>query len=215
MGPSNDRSPNRRAALDRYRQRAAIYDWELAAFEPLRRAAVERLQLAPGDRVLDLGCGTGLSLAALHAGSGDAGQVVGVEQCPEMIEIAHERVRCGHWRGVRLICAPVEAAELAGPADAALFHFTHDILQCAAALDNVLRHLRPGARIVATGLKWAPPGPLWALVNGFVLPAALYSVTSLASLDRPWALLEQRLGPMAVEDSLCGGGFIASAEYRP
>ena len=51
--------------------------------------------------------------------------------------------------------------------------------------------------------------------DGFVLPAALYSVTSFASLDRPWALLDERIGPMAVEDSLCGGGFIASGEYRP
>ncbi|MDE1929760.1 MAG: methyltransferase domain-containing protein, partial [Burkholderiales bacterium] len=133
MGPSNDRTPDRLAALRQYRQRAAVYDWELVAFEPLRRAAIERLQLAPGDAVLDLGCGTGLSLAALHAGSGDAGDVVGVEQCPEMIAIARERVRRGLWRGVRLICAPVEAADLAAPADAALFHFTHDILLCPAA----------------------------------------------------------------------------------
>ncbi|MDE2160607.1 MAG: methyltransferase domain-containing protein, partial [Burkholderiales bacterium] len=124
MGPSNDRTPDRLAALRQYRQRAAVYDWELVAFEPLRRAAIERLQLAPGDAVLDLGCGTGLSLAALHAGSGDAGDVVGVEQCPEMIAIARERVRRGLWRGVRLICAPDEAAALAAPADAALFHFT-------------------------------------------------------------------------------------------
>ena len=131
-----------------------------------------------------------------------------------MIDIARERVRCGHWGGVRLICAPVEAAELTGLADAALFHFTHDILQCPAALDNVLRHLRPGARVVAAGLKWAPPGPLWA-VNCFVLSAALHSITSFAALDRPWRLLEQRLGAMEVEDSLCGGGYLASGAYRP
>jgi len=61
----------------------------------------------------------------------------------------------------RLICSPVEAAAFNEQADAALFHFTHDILRMPAAMDNVLRHLKPGARVVAAGLKWAAPGLAW------------------------------------------------------
>ena len=74
-------------------------------------------------------------------------------------------------------------------ADAALFHFTHDVLREDAALDNVLAHLKPGARVVATGLQWAPPW-MWP-TNGFVMAAALYSVTALESLARPWDKLER------------------------
>jgi len=59
-----------------------------------------------------------------------------------------------------------------------LLHFTHDVLRRPQALDHVLAHLRPGARIVATGLQWAPG---WALpVNLFVWGAAWRSVSSLA-----------------------------------
>ena len=65
------------------------------------------------------------------------------------------------------------------------------MLRDPQALDHVFAHLRPGAAVVATGLQWGPP---WLpLTNAFVLGAALYSVTSLAGLARPWDLLAARL----------------------
>ena len=77
------------------------------------------------------------------------------------------------------------------------------------AIDNVLRHLRPGAVVVASGLKWAPPGPLWP-VNFLVLAAALHSVTLLDGLEAPWSLLEARIGPMRVEPTYMEGAYVAS-----
>ena len=92
--------PDRRAALEQYRRRAAVYDFELALFEPLRREAVARLALQPGETVVDLGCGTGLSLPLLRAAVGATGHVVGIEQSPDMLARARRRVafasaRCG------------------------------------------------------------------------------------------------------------------------
>jgi SAM-dependent methyltransferase len=200
--------PDRDAALEQYRRRAAVYDWELAAFEPLRRAAIQALALCPGEVVIDVGCGTGLSLPALQQGVGDGGQVIAIEQSPEMIGLARQRVAANGWRRVRLVEAPVELARIGALADAALFHFTHDIQQTPAALANVLAHLKPGARVVASGLKWADPGLAWA-ANLFVLPAALRSVSSLAGLDAPWALLQQRLGALVVEPRLMGAAYLA------
>ena len=202
------RGPNRQAALAQYRQRADVYDWELALFEPLLRDAIALLDLQEGDVVLDVGCGTGLSLPGLVAGVGKSGHVVGIEQSPEMIELARERARQNDWQQVQLVNSPVESADIDTQADAALFHFTHDILRRPQAIANVLSCLRPGARVVASGLKWAPPGLAWG-VNFFVLPAALRSVTSLDGMVAPWQLLQDQLGALQVQHRLMGGCYIA------
>ena len=97
-----------------------------------------------------------------------------------MMAKARSRVLEHDWPGVDLICAPAATARVPVQADAALFHFTHDIIREEAAIANVLSHLMPGARVVAAGLQWAPPW-MWP-TNGFVLLAALYSVTSLEGL---------------------------------
>jgi precorrin-6B methylase 2 len=207
------RGPDRRAALAQYRRRAGVYDLELALFEPIRRRAVARLALAPGDVVLDVGCGTGLSLPLLRQGVGASGRVIGIEQSPEMIERARERVAQGRWKNVTLLCAPAETAELAGRADAALFHFTHDVLQRPEAVAHVVAHLAPGARVVASGLKWASG---WAsAANLLVLPAALHSVTSLEGLGRPWSRLAAFTGPMDVESMLLGAVYVARGRVAP
>jgi SAM-dependent methyltransferase len=207
--------PDRAKALAQYRRRAGIYDLELALFEPVRQAAIERLALQPGEVVLDVGCGTGLSLPALQRGVGPGGRVIGIEQSPEMIERARARVSEHRWRNVELLCAPVEDAPigtLTQRADAALFQFTHDILCRPEAVEHVVAHLGPRARVVASGLKWARG---WALpVNALVLPAALHSVTSLAGLDAPWRVLEDCFGPLEVESMLFGAVYVARSVPR-
>jgi ubiquinone/menaquinone biosynthesis C-methylase UbiE len=201
------RGPDRVAALAQYEVRAATYDFELALFEPIRERAIESLALQPGDTVLDVGCGTGLSLELLQRGVGAAGHVVGIEQCPAMIARAQNRTCVQESENVTLLCAPAEEAPIDGRADAALFHFTHDVLRRPAALDQVLRHLKPGARLVACGLQWASP---WAVpLNLFVWGAALRSVSSLRGLDKPWGLLAERVRGLKVEELLLGAVFLA------
>ena len=60
--------PDRNAALAQYRRRAGVYDLELALFEPIRREAIARLGLRPGEVVLDLGCIVGRVLCAARKG---------------------------------------------------------------------------------------------------------------------------------------------------
>ena len=200
--------PDRDAALAQYRRRADVYDLELAGFEPIRRQAITRLALQRADVVLDVGCGTGLSLALLRHGIGARGKVIGIEQSPEMIRQAQERIARQQWKNVSLLCSPVETARIACRADAALFHFTHDILLRPDAVANVVRHLKPGARVVACGLKWAPA---WAMpANLLVLAAALRSVTSLEGLRRPWSGLADCVGPLELTTLWAGTVYIAS-----
>jgi SAM-dependent methyltransferase len=205
--PGPGRGPDASSTRGKYRFRAAHYDFELAPFEPVRRKAIEMLAPREGDVVLDIGCGTGLSFAPLLECIGPTGRIVGVDPSPEMLALARKRVARHGWSGVALLEAVAEQAPLQGLADGALFHFTHDVLRNPAALDHVIAHLKPGARVVASGLQWAPP---WMVpTNLFVLGAALYSVSSLDGLEQPWTMLAKRLQSFEVRGFPWVGIYVA------
>jgi len=72
-----------------YRAFAPAYDAFFGAvLEPGRRAAIQGMDLRPGVRVLEVGVGTGLSLAAYPRDV----QVFGVDLSPEMLDRARRRV---------------------------------------------------------------------------------------------------------------------------
>ena len=81
-----------RAIKRKYRLNAVVYDRLVARpMEALRREAAARLALCPSDHVLDLGCGTGLSLPLLWDAVGESGVVYGAELNPDMLARARER----------------------------------------------------------------------------------------------------------------------------
>jgi len=205
-------TPNRSTAIRQYRSRARIYDLELALFEPVRQRAIDLLRLKNGDRVLDVGCGTGLSFLALEGLVGPKGSIVGIEQSPEMLERARARAAENGWNNVALIAALVEEAAMPFAADAAMFHFTHDIMRTPKALANVCSHLKPGARIVAAGLKWAPIRAM--PLNLLVWNAALRSTSTREGLARPWSHLDPLLSRLDLEQMLGGTVYIASGVVR-
>ena len=199
------RTPNRYAALKQYHRRARFYDFELALLEPIRHQAIARLALKRGDVVLDVGCGTGLSLAPLLKRVGAEGKIIGIEQSPDMIERARRRVKQDNLDNVTLLWSPVEQASIPVMADAALFHFTHDILRAPAALANVIKHLKPGARVVALGTK---VGEAMAVTDQPVGAAGGVAIRDVAQgLREPWSNLARMIGHLRVEPILGGGAM--------
>jgi len=199
------------AARALYGWRASSYELQLAPYEFIRRMAVDYLQLRPGECVLDLGCGTGMSLAQLREAVGPGGRVVAVDQSAEMLALARLRAQRAGWGNVVLQCAAAEAALLPRQVDAVLLHFTHDILQSPAALDHLLRHLRPGARIVATGLKWAAPGLTpWNLLVALHM---MQSVTHYEGWQAPWQPLLERGAQLQVDTLVVDTIFVAHGTW--
>ena len=200
--------PDPESARERYDLMASTYDRGLAPFERIRRrlraSAIRSLALEPGDTVLDVGCGTGVSLPELVAATGPGGRVVAVDQSEGMLEIARRRVAEAGWHNVDLICSPIERAELPA-ADGALFFFTHDLMRSPAALDNVIAAIRAGRRVATAGAK-RPRG----LLRPLGLLAMRRYVTTLEGAAAPWSLLGERVEDLTVKDAVFGMLYVAS-----
>ncbi len=204
--------PDPRRAVAQYRRHAAGYDASARRTMQLRRRAIDWLELAPGERVLDVACGTGLSLPLLAERVGATGRVVGVELSPEMLRQARDRVAQAGLTQVALIEAPMEEASLEGQFDAVLFNYTHDVLQSPRALANIFAHVRPGGRVVAAGVKH-PPAWLFPLRLLRLWKARPY-LTTFRGLGRPWAPLEPYVEAMVVRPLLFNTNYMARARAR-
>jgi len=112
------------------------------------RWAVQLLDVGPADRVIELGCGPGVALAALAARA-TRGSVVGVDHSPVMISQARRRNRAAVRDGrVRLVEASVAHLALDGSFDAALAVNTLGMWpEPVERLREIRALLRPGGRI--------------------------------------------------------------------
>jgi hypothetical protein len=101
------------------------------------------------------------------------------------------------WSNVVLIQAPAEEAVIPVEADVALFYATHDIMRTPRALENVVTHLKRGARVLAVGMKWAP---WWAVATNLrTWNMARQFCTTLEGLQRPWSHLETLACPLPAQ----------------
>jgi len=204
--------PDPQRAACKYRPRAAGYDASARRTLAFRRRAIDLLRLQPGDRVLDVACGTGLSFPRLREMVGERGAVVGVDVSAEMVALAQRRIAVSEWDNVRVVTAALESAALDGPYDALLFNYTHDVLQSPSAIANILAHTRPGARVALAGIK-QPPAWLWPLRVWRIAKARPY-VTTLRGLDAPWAIILPSLEAFEMRSVMLGTNYIASARVR-
>jgi demethylmenaquinone methyltransferase/2-methoxy-6-polyprenyl-1,4-benzoquinol methylase len=199
-------APNTVKAVRLYRDHANGYDASARRTMWIRARTIAKLDLCPGDRVLDVACGTGLSFPLLREAVGAAGEVVGIEVSPEMMSLARQRVTKAGWQNVTLLESSIESADIPERLDAVLFHFTHDVMRSPAALKRIFAAARPDARIAFAGMKYAP---WWmAPVNLIVRAQARPYMTTFEGLDRPWNLALPYLREFERHSVLFGTGYI-------
>jgi ubiquinone/menaquinone biosynthesis C-methylase UbiE len=169
--PASPHEANR-AFYDRI---SGVYDWLADANEgPVRRAGVAALGVKPGERVLELGFGTGNEVLELAGLVGPAGAVAGIDVSPGMLQVAHEKL------AERKPAAAVEltvgdARRLPYPDesfDAVYTSFTLELFpedDVTLVLAEVWRVLKPGGRVAVVSMA-TPKGsePNTLLERGYV-----------------------------------------------
>jgi len=121
---------------------AQLYDNKHSFVWKLAGGVLELLAPQPGERILDLGCGTGhLTGKIAEAGA----YVVGVDRSPEMIVQAREQ-----YPALRFEVMDARELQLEGPFDAVFSNATlHWIHEPERVIAGVARLLKPGGRFVA------------------------------------------------------------------
>ena len=109
------------------------------------------LELEPGHRVLDLGCGTGDPAMALAQWVGPRGSVLGVDVSEGMLAIARHRARLLRLSHLRFRRGDMDRLRVPGPRyDRAVSRFGLMLAQDPlGSLRAIGRHLAPGGRLVA------------------------------------------------------------------
>ena len=209
-----------------YRFGTHLYDalsGERCVYRAGRELGIRMLELRPGDTVLDLGCGTGLSFRLLVKAVGPTGRVLGVDSSTAMLAQARKRVLRRGWNTVSLVHSDAtrlrldgESTDLMRTADSATVPSSVDAVFSAYAL-SVMSD--PEAALAAAAAVTKPGGRMGIVdmqrPTGFarVLTPLALAATALGGSDidaHPWTWLE-RNGSDLRSGTRRGGHIVAVA----
>lgn len=157
---------SKEAARTSYNRLSRWYDLVAGGTEKKYRDwGLEKLSAQPGEKILEIGFGTGHCLVALAKAVGPAGSVTGVDISDGMLAIAHERLQqAGVAERVDLHLG--DAANLdfikSGSLDGVFMSFTLELFdnpEIPRVLSECHRILKPGSRAAVVSMtKTNPPG---------------------------------------------------------
>ena len=175
-----------------------------------RGEALKRAGLQPGDRVLDVGFGTGLVAREALAIIGPQGQLVGVDPSPGMMAQAA-------LPGVELLTGIAE--QLPQPDASADFvsmgYALRHIADVAAAFTEFHRVLRPGGRVMVIEIT-TPASRLHKLLLKTYMRAVVPTIARVVARQRRdtahlwryyWDTIEACIAPEQVMATLRSAGF--------
>jgi ubiquinone/menaquinone biosynthesis C-methylase UbiE len=147
-----------------YDKIAGVYDLLAERSEqPVRQAGLKMLDARPGERILEIGFGTGHSLVELAQAVGPSGKVFGIDLSEKMVQVAQALVqRQGLQERVELVCGdalhlPYEPGSL----DGVFMSFTLELFdtpEIPQVLAECRRVLKTGGRLVVAGMSRVSPG---------------------------------------------------------
>lgn len=179
-----------------YEKLASVYDLAFGpALQPGRVRALRQMDIQPGERVLEVGVGTGINLSLYPKTC----RMTGIDFSSSMLEKARERVARGGLRQMRLL--QMDAADLKFADDSFdivyapyLISVVPDPVKVAQEMRRVCR---PGGRIIFLN-HFLSPSPLVSRVERLISPFTIH-VGFKADLDLPAFLAQSALEPISIE----------------
>jgi len=179
-----------------YDKLAKVYDLTFGpALHPGRLQAIDRMSIQAGERVLEVGVGTGINLS-LYPREAD---VTGIDFSSSMLEKARERA-------ARPDAAPVRLLQM----DAAAIRFADDSYDIVYApylisvvpdpvkvAQEMRRVCRPGGRIIFLN-HFLSPNPILSRIERLISPATIH-IGFKSDLDLPAFLAQAGLEPVSIE----------------
>lgn len=180
--------------------------WQVAGrgSDGVTRRMLEMVQLAPGDRVLDVGTGIGEPALTAAQHVGPTGSVVGIDQAAPMIARARERARDLGLGNVELLEMDAEGLELSGRVfDVLLCRWALMLLPSLHETLRSFRHLlRPEGRLSVAVWGAAERVPVLSLAPTAV--RRFLGAPNLApALPTPFSLAD----PARLIEEVVRGGF--------
>jgi phosphatidylethanolamine/phosphatidyl-N-methylethanolamine N-methyltransferase len=179
-----------------YENLAWVYDFTFGpALHPGRVDAIRRMGIKPGNRVLEVGVGTGIN-AALYPRDCI---VTGIDLSSSMLEKAHERIARKGVRNVRLMEMDAASLKFADDTfDIVYAPYVISVVPDPVAVASEMRRVcRPGGRIVILN-HFRSSNAVGAWMERIIAPGAKY-LGFKSDLDLPAFHVQASLAPVSIE----------------
>ena len=179
-----------------YEKLASVYDLIFGpSLHPGRVQAIQRMGIKPGDRVLEVGVGTGINASLYPRDCA----VTGIDLSSSMLEKARERVARKNIRNVRLL--EMDAADLKfadGTFDIVYAPYLISVVPYPVAVAREMRRVcRPGGRIIVLN-HFRSPNRALAWIERGISPFTVH-IGFKSDLDLPAFLAQAELKPLSIE----------------
>jgi phosphatidylethanolamine/phosphatidyl-N-methylethanolamine N-methyltransferase len=179
-----------------YEKLASVYDWIFGpTLHPGRLQAMQRMAIASGDRILEVGVGTGINLSLYPRDCA----VTGIDLSDSMLEKAHDRVAEKAMRNVRLL--QMDATSLSFPDDSFDIVYAPYLISVVpdpvAVASEMRRVCRPGGRIIILN-HFRSSNPVMSWGERMLSPFTVH-IGFKSDLDLPAFLAQAGLQPVSIE----------------
>ena len=179
-----------------YDKVSTVYDLTYGpTLHPGRLQAIERMGIKAGDRVLEVGVGTGINLALYPREA----TVTGIDYTAAMLEKARERAARKNAAPVRLL--QMDAADLRFADDSFDIVYAPYLISVVAnpvkVAQEMYRVCRPGGRVIILN-HFLSPNRFLSRLERLISPATIH-IGFKADLDLPAFLAQADLHPVSIE----------------